>query len=209
MRSSSSGYVPFGDELRERYRLADAFLHVSLTEGLPQVLFEAAAAGLPIVATDVGGVAEALGSERGIVVPPGDAGAAARALLALRDESLRSRLASAALEYARTRTLEQQVGEILRFFNSSLEPTRGAHRSSSFSARVSVVIPALNEAASIERCVRSVLAQRAGSARADRRRRRIDRRDTGACPLGRRARARQSRPDHPGRAQPRSRRRHR
>ena len=63
----------------ERYRLADAFLHVSLTEGLPQVLFEAAAAGLPIVATDVGGVAEALGSERGIVVPPGDAGAAARA----------------------------------------------------------------------------------------------------------------------------------
>ena len=155
-----TGYVPFGDELRERYRLADAFLHVSLTEGLPQVLFEAAAAGLPIVATDVGGVAEALGSERGIVVPPGDAGAAARALLALRDERLRSRLASAALEYARTRTLEQQAGEILRFFNSSLESTRGAHRSSSFSARVSVVIPALNEAASIERCVRSVLAQR-------------------------------------------------
>jgi succinoglycan biosynthesis protein ExoA len=155
-----SGYVPFGDELRERYRRADAFLHVSLTEGLPQVLFEAAAAGLPIVATDVGGVAKALGSERGLVVPPGDAGAAARALLALRDESLRSRLASAALEYARTRTLEQQAGEILRFFNSSLEPTRDSQRSSGVSAPVSVVIPALNEAATIERCVRSVLAQR-------------------------------------------------
>ena len=155
-----SGYIPFGDELRERYRLADAFLHVSLTEGLPQVLFEAAAAGLPIVATDVGGVAEALGSERGIVVPPGDIGAAASALLALRDDSLRSRLASAGLEYARTRTLERQVGEILRFFSSALESGRRADAPSSFSARVSVVIPALNEAASIERCVRSILSQR-------------------------------------------------
>jgi glycosyltransferase involved in cell wall biosynthesis len=123
-----SGYVPFGNDLRERYRCADAFLHVSLTEGLPQVLFEAGAAGLPIVATDVGGVAEALArGERGIIVPPGDADAAAGALVALRNEGLRVQLASAALAYARAHTLEQQAGEILRFFTSSMKPASSAH----------------------------------------------------------------------------------
>jgi glycosyltransferase involved in cell wall biosynthesis len=117
-----SGYVPFGEELREHYRRADAFLHVSLTEGLPQVLFEAAAVGLPIVATDVGGVAKALAEgEWGIVVPPDDAAAAARALVSLRDPRLRARVVRAGLAYAREHTLERQVGEILRFFEGCLK----------------------------------------------------------------------------------------
>ena len=118
---ATPGWVPFGSELRERYRSADAFLHVSLTEGLPQVLFEAAAAGLPIVATDVGGVAEALGQgERGIVVPAQDADAAVQALLSLSDEALRVGLVRSGLEFVRSRTLEAQAGEILRFFASCL-----------------------------------------------------------------------------------------
>jgi glycosyltransferase involved in cell wall biosynthesis len=117
-----SGYVPFGEELREHYRRADAFLHVSLTEGLPQVLFEAAAAGLPVVATDVGGVARALGEgEWGIVVPPDDGAAAARALVGLRNPHVRARLVRAGLAYAREHTLERQVGEILRFFDERLK----------------------------------------------------------------------------------------
>lgn len=68
------GEVPNGPELWELYRRSHAFLHVSLTEGLPQVLFEAQAAGLPIVATAVGGVASALrGGETGLLMPPEDA----------------------------------------------------------------------------------------------------------------------------------------
>jgi glycosyltransferase involved in cell wall biosynthesis len=120
-----AGYVPFGEELRAHYRRADAFLHVSLAEGLPQVLFEAAAAGLPVVATDVGGVSKALGQgERGIVVPPGDDAAAARALVELRDPVLRARLVRSGLAYAREHTLERQVDGILRFFDACLK--RGA-----------------------------------------------------------------------------------
>jgi glycosyltransferase involved in cell wall biosynthesis len=122
-----TGYVPFGEELRGHYWRADVFLHVSLTEGLPQVLYEAAAAGLPIVATDVGGVARALREgEWGIVVPPRDGDAAARALLSLRDPQLRARLVRAGLAYAREHTLERQVREILRFFDACLK-RRAAH----------------------------------------------------------------------------------
>ncbi len=55
------GYVPITGGLLDVYRSSHAFLHVSWTEGLPQTLFEAFAAGLPVVATAVGGVPDAVG----------------------------------------------------------------------------------------------------------------------------------------------------
>ena len=67
------------DHLFELYRQSTLLLHVSLTEGQPQVFYEAAAAGLPIVATAVGGVPAALGNgKRGVLVPPNDADAIVR-----------------------------------------------------------------------------------------------------------------------------------
>lgn len=86
------GYVPVDAGLLELYRASHAFVHVSWTEGLPQVLFEAWASGTPVVATAVGGVAEAAGTAA-LLVPPGDAAAAAHALLRVaQDEQLRDRL---------------------------------------------------------------------------------------------------------------------
>jgi glycosyltransferase involved in cell wall biosynthesis len=113
------GYVENGPELWELYRSASAFLHVSLTEGLPQVLFEAAAAGTPIVATDVGGVGAALANgQRGLLVPPGDAAAAAAALERLRDDvPLRHRLVTAGLAHAPRETLEAQLERIGAFLD--------------------------------------------------------------------------------------------
>jgi glycosyltransferase involved in cell wall biosynthesis len=58
---------------------ADAFVLPSAMEQQPLVLIEALGAGKPVVATDVGGVAEMV-TGAGIVVPPGDAAALARAL---------------------------------------------------------------------------------------------------------------------------------
>jgi glycosyltransferase involved in cell wall biosynthesis len=63
-------------DLHELMNAADALVLSSDVEGLPMVLLEAAASGLPCVATAVGGVGEAVLAERtGYLVPPGDAAA--------------------------------------------------------------------------------------------------------------------------------------
>ncbi|MGB9877629.1 MAG: glycosyltransferase [bacterium] len=58
------------EEIAEFMREADFFVLPSLWENLPCVLIEAMASGLPIVATNVGGVPEIVKEERGILVPP-------------------------------------------------------------------------------------------------------------------------------------------
>lgn len=109
------GYVPIDGELPSLYRSCQGFLHVSWTEGLPQVLFEAFAAGLPVVATDVGGVARAAG-EAAVLIPPGDAPAAVAALERVAgDAELRRRLVRAGLQRARERTLEAETGRLVAF----------------------------------------------------------------------------------------------
>lgn len=115
------GYVANGPELWRRYRDAHVFLHVSLTEGLPQVLFEAQAAGLPIVATDVGGVAAALrGGELGLLVPARDAPAAAGAVERVRDDpELRRRLIESGLRAVRGETLEAQLDRLGQFVSDA------------------------------------------------------------------------------------------
>jgi glycosyltransferase involved in cell wall biosynthesis len=109
------GYVPFGPDLIGLYRSSDAFLHVSWSEGLPQVLIESFAAALPVVATDVGGVREAVG-DSAVLVPPGDASAAAAALLELiADEPRRAALVERAHRYVHGRTLEAESAKVGRF----------------------------------------------------------------------------------------------
>jgi glycosyltransferase involved in cell wall biosynthesis len=109
------GYVPIDGGLTDLYRASHAFLHVSLTEGLPAVLFEAFAAGLPVVATAVGGVGEAVGGAVKLV-PPGDPEAAAAALqLVAGDEALRRQLISAGLAEARAHTMERETERLAEF----------------------------------------------------------------------------------------------
>ncbi len=111
------GYVPLDGGLLDLYRTSHAFLHVSRTEGLPQVLLEAYASGLPTVATAVGGV-RAL-ETTSLLIPPDDVGAAADAVQRLLAEpSLRERLISAALERAGEHTLETEAGEVAQFLRS-------------------------------------------------------------------------------------------
>lgn len=82
---------------------ADIVCLPSRSEALPTVLLEAAAAGRPAVATEVGGVPEVVEDDRtGILVPAGDAGSLATALADLLAAPARRRaLGEAALEKAR------------------------------------------------------------------------------------------------------------
>jgi glycosyltransferase involved in cell wall biosynthesis len=109
------GYVALDRGLLELYRRSHAFLHVSRTEAVPQVLFEAMASGLPVVATDVGGVRQAVG-DAALLIPAGDAAAAAAALTQLAaDAALRKRLIDAGLASARTVTRRSEVSRVARF----------------------------------------------------------------------------------------------
>jgi glycosyltransferase involved in cell wall biosynthesis len=114
------GYVPFGEDLLQRYRDAHTFVHVSFTEGVPQVLLEALACATPIVATAVGGVEPALdGGNAGLLVPPNNRDALVEAVLRIVDDaSLRDRLVARGLELARALTLESESERVAQFLDS-------------------------------------------------------------------------------------------
>jgi sugar transferase (PEP-CTERM/EpsH1 system associated) len=84
---------------------ADVFALSSVAEGIPLTVLEAMAAGLPVVATNVGGVGEVLvDGVTGTLVAPSDPAALARALHAyLADASLRQRHGAAGRERAESR----------------------------------------------------------------------------------------------------------
>ena len=89
-------------EIRDAYVAGHVVVLSSISEGFPYTVIEAMTVGRPCVATDVGGVSEAV-AETGIVVPPRDPTAMAKACLKLlADADLRTRLGAA----ARARVLE-------------------------------------------------------------------------------------------------------
>lgn len=113
------GYVPVDQGLVDAYRNSHALLHVSWTEGVPQVLFEAFAAGLPIVATDVGGVADAV-VDAAVLIGPGDPVAAAAALVRIAtDPTLRKTLIDGGLTRICDRTIEKQAERAIAFVTRS------------------------------------------------------------------------------------------
>ena len=78
-------------------RSVDVFVMPSFTEGTPNSIIEAMAHGRAVIASDVGGIPDVLDEESGILVPPGDSGALAAALVRLaRDAGLRARMGKAA-----------------------------------------------------------------------------------------------------------------
>lgn len=118
------GYVPIDGGLGDLYRESHALLHVSFTEGVPQILFEAFAAGLPTVATDVGGVAEAIG-DSALLVAPADPVAPAEQLGRIaRDPELRERLIASGLALAAEHTTEAECRRIAHFMGV---PTRSSN----------------------------------------------------------------------------------
>jgi glycosyltransferase involved in cell wall biosynthesis len=137
------GYVPMDDGLDRCYRESHLFLHVSWTEGMPQVLLEAFAARLPVVATAVGGVAHAAG-DCALLVPPGDATAAAHELAKIaHDGSLRARLTRVAVDQARRHTVESETRRVADFLRSATGAQPGPERQQPKKARAAAAIGSL------------------------------------------------------------------
>jgi glycosyltransferase involved in cell wall biosynthesis len=103
-----------------RYRALDLMLLTSWHEGTPLAILEAMASGVPVVATDVGGVAELIvAGTTGALVPPGDdAAMAERACDALASPATLARMGESAREHVRARfSIDEQVratGALLR-----------------------------------------------------------------------------------------------
>jgi glycosyltransferase involved in cell wall biosynthesis len=104
------------EELIEVFVSSDIFVLPSYSEGLPNVILQALAAGLPIVATHVGGIPDVLlHGENGLLIPPRDAKKIAEALLALlADRSLCERMRAHNLRLAREKYDVDVVADLLR-----------------------------------------------------------------------------------------------
>ena len=74
-------------EVAEAYQQADFFVLFSNFENLPCVIVEAFASGVPVLSTSVGGIAEILSPERGILIPQGDENALLQGMNQLLDHS--------------------------------------------------------------------------------------------------------------------------
>jgi glycosyltransferase involved in cell wall biosynthesis len=104
--------------IRQYLAAGDVAILSSRHEGFAVAVIEAMACGLPVVATDVPGVAEALGDQpTGFIVPSEDPRALADALQRiLDDEPLRHRLSSRARRRAEDEFSLERVGRQLRSF---------------------------------------------------------------------------------------------
>jgi glycosyltransferase involved in cell wall biosynthesis len=97
--------LPFRADARDLLGIFDVYLLPSRLEAFPVTVQEAMQAGVPVVATEVGSVREAIDEgETGFVVPVGDVGAMADAIRHLAgDDDLRARMGQLAAEVGRQR----------------------------------------------------------------------------------------------------------
>lgn len=111
------------NKVRELYAASDVFVLPSFAEGIPVVLMEAMAMGVPCVSTAITGIPELIESGRqGILVPPSDVSALCGAIEALMgDESLRRSIATAARDKVVEKyNLTTNVGRLESVFRARL-----------------------------------------------------------------------------------------
>ncbi|MDX6403359.1 MAG: hypothetical protein QOH70_814 [Blastocatellia bacterium] len=109
------------------YALADVFVLPSHSEGSPNVLLEAMAANVPIVATAVGGVPEMVAdNESALLVPPNEPPSLAAAISSLlNDKDLAQRLATNAANLVDTQyDPEHYVRSLVKIYREVIEELR-------------------------------------------------------------------------------------
>lgn len=137
--SAEIRFVPFESDstrVARFYRAADVYLHAARADTFPNTVLEALACGTPVIATAVGGIPEQVKSwwdcasheahgtreATGILVTPGDTPGLARAIEALRDDTVvRRQLGENAAADARKRfDLQRQADDYLQWYQEIL-----------------------------------------------------------------------------------------
>jgi glycosyltransferase involved in cell wall biosynthesis len=109
-------------EMQSLYAEHDIFLFPSLMEGLPSVLLEAMAAGMPVITAETCGMPDVVENEwNGLLIGPGNARAIEEAVLRLtKNQELRERLGMAARETMKRYTWERSARQLEALFQHIL-----------------------------------------------------------------------------------------
>lgn len=121
------------NDIPDLLNLCDCFVLSSRSEGLSCSIIEAMAAGLPVIATDVGGNSElVVHGENGYIVPPDHAVILSLRLQSIIDDSARRRkFGEMSLQFARGRySLEAMIGKYADSYDAMIETSRGYSRCS-------------------------------------------------------------------------------
>lgn len=115
------------NELLEAYASADIFVLPSLKEAFSTVVLEAMAFGLPVVATKIPGIMEAVAEENGILVEKGEVDQLAEAILSLaeNDRERKRKGANSRRRVLKYFTVEQAARKHLEVYRKVLGQRRG------------------------------------------------------------------------------------
>lgn len=134
-----------GDALADAYANADLFLFASQTDTFGQVLLEAQASGLPVVAVAEGGPCSIVADDVSGLLRPADPVALADAVVALAaDPARRRRLADGGLQSVKSRTWDAALGRLAEGYHRALSAgtLRAARRDAEAAGMREAVRPA-------------------------------------------------------------------
>jgi glycosyltransferase involved in cell wall biosynthesis len=120
-RIKGRGFIEETSDLSRYYSGADLMIYLGREDNLPNVILEAMACGMPVLAFDAGGVSDlVISGETGEIIPSGDvAGFAAAMVILLSDPKKLSCLGINGREKVMSRFSESAVGPRLRHFYES------------------------------------------------------------------------------------------
>ncbi len=124
-------FLGFRDDASSLLKDASMFVFCSESEGTPNVILEAMAAGLPVITTPAGDAAELVqAADSGFVVPFGDVQATANAMVRLaRSAELRVRLGRAGRNYvARTRATSELAAKLMAIYRNAAGTSSNGRR---------------------------------------------------------------------------------